>query len=150
MKQAAMFLWVFAPAIGGCAHSLVLPQSFIPVPADQRQGYDVRAVSPDGVVLAVRAEQSPAGGSLEFWTQAARNELEGRGYKLEAKEDVRGDAGRAGRLLSFSTQREGAEFLYILALYVGPRDILTAQAGGKADLLKPMQAEIRKALLSAR
>jgi hypothetical protein len=152
-----MFLTIGAlaaalPACGGCAlHTMTLPASFVPVDKDYQGTYLVRGVSADGVVVALRREQNPEHGTLEFWTQAVSNRLvTGRSYKAGASEAVKSDAGVPGRLLAFEDQQQGVSYIYIVAVFVQGTDVLVAEAGGKADVVAPRAAEVRKALLSVR
>jgi hypothetical protein len=63
---------------------------------------------------------------------------------------VTSDTGEAGRLLTFSMQKQGVTFSYILAVFVKGNDILIAEAGGKAEAVEPKLAEIKKALLTSK
>jgi hypothetical protein len=140
------------PVLGGCAtHTMTLPATFVPVEKAYQGGYVVRGVSADGVVLGLTRELNPEHGTLEFWTEAVGNRLAvGRNYKPAGSEAVKSDAGLVGRLMTFEDQQQGVNYLYMVAVFVQGGDILVTEAGGKADVVRPRAAEIRKALLSVR
>jgi hypothetical protein len=142
------FLAVAAAA--GCQPAMVLPDGFVPV-EEQPGLHQMRAVSADGVVLALRSHENPKRGTLAFWSEAIKNELvSAKGYKLVREEPVRSQVGRHGVLLTFTTEQKGTPFTYMTAVFVTGGQVLLAEAGGKADAVKPKLKAITKALLSAR
>ncbi len=136
---------------GGCQPKLDLPDGFVEVP-DRADGlYDLRAVSADGVALAVRTHSNPDGGTLEFWAEAVRNELTtARGYQLLTDEPVESAAGEAGRLMTLSARRGGVEFTYLVAVYVPGRKVSVVEAGGRADAVKGRLGALKNAMLTLR
>ena len=147
-------LAALAAVIGatGCnLRTLSLPPDFIKVDKSEQGAYAVRGVSADGVVVGLRSEPNPEGGTLGFWTAAVTNQMvTDRGYKPAGAEDVKSEAGTPGRLLTFSAERQGTAFTYLVAVYLQGADILIAEGGGKAELVEAKRADIRKSLLSAR
>jgi len=149
MRWTAMAATALAAAAAGCAPTMDLPDGFVKVGGDEP--YDMRAVSADGVVLALRGHDNPEDGTLAFWAEAVRNELTGgRDYKLTGDDPVASSGGLDGRLLSFSAERSGAPFTYLVAVFVTRRRVLVAEAGGAADAVKGKLAAIRRAMLTAR
>ena len=143
-------LWGTVACIG-CMHTMNLPPNFVPVNKADMGDYAVRGVSVDGVVVALRSETNPERGTLDFWSQAITNQMTvSQGYKLDSSDDVASASGAPGRLLTFSTEKQGTAFAYLLAVFVQGNDILLAEAGGKADAVQPRLADIRKSLLSAK
>jgi len=140
---------VHKPTLGpcGCGRSRGLPAR-----VDEPGGlHQMRAVSADGVVLALRSHDNPRQGTLEFWSEAVKNELVGfRGYKLAGKEAIQSQAGRPGKLLSFATEQKGTMFTYMLAVFVPGRQVLIAEAGGKAQAVQPKAEALKKAMLSVK
>ena len=135
----------------GCAHNMDMPQGFVPVDDLESGAYAVRGVSADGVVVALRVRKIPKEGSLEFWTTAVTNELvDARGYKPGKPEDVTSTTGLKGRLLPFTTEREGAGFTYTVALFIDGRTLLLGEVGGKTEVVTARKDAVRKALLSVR
>ncbi len=143
----AALLMVF---LAGCGPTIEMPDGFVEVGDDQRGSYDVRGVSADGVVVAVRTQGNEQNGSLAFWAKSIENEMAGRGYKLDAAEDIISAAGVAGRKFTFTADRAGMAYTYLLGLYVRDRDIVIAEAGGKADAVAPLTEGINKAIRSVR
>jgi len=139
---------VAVAAVAGCGHRLVLPKDFVEL--EQARPYEFRGVSADGTNLAVRVERNPKQGTQQFWSKAITNELTGRGYKLQKKQPVENTSGRKGELLSFSIERSGQEFTYLLALYVTEQEVLIAEAGGKSEAIRPRLEEIKRSLLSVK
>jgi len=130
---------------------MTLPGEFVSVDEADRGLYEIRAVSADGVVLALRRQDNRAGGTLAFWTRAVTDEMvAGRGYALSADDAVTAADGRNGRTLTFTTKRRGVDYTYLLTLFAGRRTILITEAGGKADAVKAHLDEIKKAMLTAK
>ena len=145
-----MIAGVAAAMLAGCSHSMQLPEMFVKVEQPQLGPYEFRAVAPDGVVLALRVQKNAQGGSLAYWVDAIKGEFAGRGYKLVGTEPVTNDKGLAGQLLSFTIDKSGKEFTFLMALYVQGGHVLIAEAGGKTEAMKGRMAELRKALLSTK
>ncbi len=55
-----------------------------------------------------------------------------------------------GKLLTCTANRSGAEFTYIVAVYVMGGQVLVAEAGGKSETVAPRLGDIRKAMASLR
>ncbi len=135
----------------GCisAVKLDLPSSFVEVDEDEYSMYDMRGVSADGVVVAARRQENPKQGTLEFWSEAIKNELQSsKGYTLTSSDKVTSAKNLPGKLMSFVHEQSGVKFMYLLAVFVKDNDILIAEAGGKVDAVKPHLEEIKKSLLS--
>jgi hypothetical protein len=139
-----------AALLAGCAHSMELPPMFVEVDKADLGGYEFRGISPDGVVLGLQMRDNAKHGTLQFWSEAIKNELTNRGYKHVRSESITSTSGRQGELLSFSTEKSGQKFTYLLAVCVGSRDILMAEAGGKTESVEPRLPDIKKSLLSAK
>ncbi len=135
---------------GGCEATMDLPDGFVKVDRQYSQ-YDMRAVSADGVALSVRTEDNPQDGTLEFWSQAVSAELEGRqGYTLVDNSEV-GPAGNPdGVMMEFDVVKRGNNMKYLVAVFVQTGQVVVAEAAGPAEAVTPTDADIRKALLSAR
>ncbi len=143
----AMALIVAAAA--GCAHRLDLPVNFVEAP--DRGPYHFRGIAADGTVLAVRTEQNPRNGTLDFWSEAITGQLaDGQGYRLLESEAVTSASGSPGKLMTFAADRRGTEFRYLVALFIRQREVLIAEAGGKAKPVEERLGDLKKSLLSAR
>ena len=138
------------PPLGRPATQLTPPAGFVAVDAQRLGEYDYRAVSADGAVVAAAAETTSQHGDLAFWSKAASNQLQERGYKLVKQEDVTSTAGMKGQLLEFSQVRTGTPYSYFVAIFPVRNRVIRAEAGGKTEQLEPLRAEIVKSLLSVR
>ncbi len=138
--------------LAGCspAGRMDLPKDFVHVEESQRAPYDVRGISADGVVVGLRTKENLKKGTLVFWREAIGNELIGRGYQLAEEEEITSESGRKGTLMTFTTRSRGANFRYLLALYVTNSQVLLAEAGGKEDGVAPRLGAIVKSLKSVR
>jgi len=142
---------VLAGLMGGCAGQMDLPKHFVAVRADDLGDYHVRGISADGVVVGLRSEDNPTGGTLEFWSDAVAGELTGgRGYKLMETESITARSGLEGRMMTLSTTRSGGEFTYVLGVYIKGPSVLIAEAGGMAGAVEKHLPELREAMLSVR
>ncbi len=141
---------VAAALLAGCQPTMDIPADFVPVEGWEMQ-YPTRAVSADGVVVALREPyDNPKNGTVEFWAAATKGELLQRGYKLQSSEEITSRAGLKGRLMTFSADVQGTPFAYLLAVFVDKGRVLVAEAGGKADSVKPKAGALRQAFLSVR
>lgn len=152
MKLVAVIAIVAAVSLTGCiTRTMTLPPGFVRIEDANVGQYAVRGMSADGVMIALRAEKNPQNGNLAFWSQAIATQMvSGRGYKAAGSEDVTSAAGTPGRLLTFTLQKQGVQFTYLLTVFVQGDEILLGEAGGKSGDVEPKLAEIRKALLTAR
>jgi len=140
-----------ATILSGCFHTMEAPVNFVSVDRADLGSYTVRAVSADGMVIGLRTQDNPKRGTLAFWAEAVRNELvAGKGYNLVKAEDVTAAPGRPGRLMQFAATDRGADFTYLLAVYVTDYSVLLAEAGGKKEAVAAREEDIRRCLLSAR
>lgn len=128
---------------------MTLPEHFVEMDVD-RSGYTKRGISADGVVVAFQVRENLKNGSSEFWTDAIRSDLTGRGYRLEKEEDVENSAGQPGKLMTFSAKQQGSQFTYMLAVFVTAQRVVTAEGGGKSEAVAKRADAIRASLLSAR
>jgi len=155
MKHALLTTTIAALAFAcGCGTTLDLPENFVAVDEGNLGPYEARGVSADGMGIAVRLEENAENGTLAFWTEAVRRQLASRGYTLDKTEDVESDAGLAGTLMTFTTDRGGRPYTYLVAVFVrtslfGDGDVLVAEAGGETITVTPRLDDLRAALLSA-
>jgi hypothetical protein len=142
-----IYLLVAAGALAvGCVPSMRLPPGFVSTDAPAGGEYHVRAVSADGVVVALRREANRDEAGIDFWTKAVTNELvQRRGYRLKETETHPDGSDVPARLLTFTHERQGVAYLYLVNLFVQPDTILIAEAGGEADDVEAVLPEIKKA-----
>ncbi len=149
-RHAVLFaLTTLAAALGGC-HGMDVPADFVAMDRPGLDGYEARAVSADGAVLGLRTETNAKNGTLDFWANAIRGELvAARGYTLTKEEPINGAAG-AGKCMTFTASRSGAEFTYVIAVFLRYDTILIAEAGGKTDVVAPKMDKIAAVMRSVR
>jgi hypothetical protein len=144
-------MMILTGALGGCLGEMDLPKHFVSVDKAELGGYLVRGISADGVVVALRSQDNPKGGTLEFWAQAVENELAtSRGYKLADSQAMTASSGLGGKMMTFSTSRSGTDFTYVVGVYVKGDKVLVAEAGGRADAVKAHADGLKSCLLSVR
>lgn len=136
--------------LAGCSPELTVPVGFVEVDEGYSL-YDMRAVSADGVVIALRTEDNPKRGTLAFWAKAVEKEFAARpGYKLAAVENITSVTGQAGTLLTFDVTKEATDLKYMIVVYVRPDTVVIAEAGGPGEAVTDIQADLRAAMLSMR
>ena len=151
MRLAAIAAALALGALAGCSPGIQWPPGFVEVGKENLGPYAQRAVSADGVVVALRTEPNPKNAAADFWATAIRDELVSRrGYALAKEEPLTSADGAPGRLLTFTAQRSGVEFTYLTAVYVRGQQVLLAEAGGKSQTVAPKADELRKSLASVR
>lgn len=91
MKTLFLFAALFAV---GCTHpaTMAAPSGFSRVDGQ----YDFRAVNPQGIVVASRAEKNDPKSDLGFWSAAIDLKLARKGYTRTASNDVKSSDGLAG------------------------------------------------------
>jgi len=150
LRTPCTIMLALAAIAPGCSPTMDLPANFVDV--DQpHDAYDLRAVSADGVVVALRSEDNPDRGTLDFWAKAIQQELTARpGYTLTANDPVTSASGDDGVLLAFDVKKEATEMKYLLAVFLKFDKVVIAEAAGPADAVNPIRPELRTALLSVR
>jgi hypothetical protein len=151
MRNALILTLVAAAgALAGCGR-MDLPAQFVEVQRAHRGPYDMRAVSPDGVVLAVRTEDNTDEGDAAFWSKAIRNKLvEDKGYRLVDEKTVTTRGRTPGVMLTFEAERSGVPHRYYTAVYTKGWKVLVGEAGGRAEDIGPLEHEIVHALQTVR
>lgn len=134
-------------AVLGC-EAMPTPKGYVRV--DPPWNYTYRAVSADGAVVSVRTVENPRQGTLDFWAKAVSGELlDARGYKLAARQDVKGARGLPGIEMLMKTQVEGIDYAYLLTLFVKSDRVIVFEATGPAATLDADLPAIRNAIASS-
>lgn len=140
----------------GCAgrhFDLETPDDFVELDADaqQRRGYQLRATSADGVVIAVREIDDAREGSREFWVQAIRNRLRrAGGYALLEEEDVRVASGDTGHQMRFGRDESARPYAYWVTVLVRDDRITIVEAGGRRETFDAQAEVIRRTIAGIR
>jgi len=151
MRGAAFTMVAAVLLAAGCAPSMRLPAGFVSTDDAPGGEYHVRGISADGVVVALRSEKNRDEADLDFWTKAVTNELvQRRGYRLQESAPHPKGADVPARLLTFSADKQGVTYLYLVNLIVRPDTILIAEAGGKAEAVKAVLPKVKKAFATVK
>ncbi len=152
MRFTLAFLLASVSVLAGCdpqPGKLEIPDSFVALSASQSWPYETRAVSADGVVVALRQEANPKSGTLAFWTQAITDKMtRDKGYTLAGSEAFTSRTGRTGRKLHLTRTIRGMEFIYLMAIYVEGQTVRIVEAGGRAEHVQPQMQELEETLRS--
>lgn len=136
MKRAALlFVIPFALLASACGRPFDVKTApgFVELDNQQPQ-YDYRAVSPEGVVLGVRAIPLDDKGDLAFWERAITLRMRAMsGYALLGAADVKSRDGTKGRELRFGHDEDGKPYLYSVRMFMAQDRIFLVEAGGPKD-----------------
>lgn len=136
---------------GGCVPSaLTTPADYVRL-AKPPYPYYYKAVSAEGVSLAMRQEDNPEGGTVEFWAAALKNQLVGaRGYTLRGESAAASADGVAGKRMDFTANLQGRDMAYLVAVWVEGKAIIIVEAGGPKEKFAADRAKIEAALKTVR
>lgn len=139
---------VFATLGTACAPHFRIPTASDFGVLEESHPYDFRAVTPEGVVMAVRElHYDKQQGQLAFWIKAIKSEvLHARGYALLEEKSVRTRRGLTGTQLRFGMDREGEPNEYVVTVFAIERRkkmrLYVLEAGGSQSLLQAHRAQI--------
>ena len=141
------FAWLLlgALALGGCGHSFnaATPKGFVELEDQEDRGYDYRATTADGLVLAVREIDNDPEGPIEFWSRAIENSMRQRGgYALLGEHDVKNVDGLSGKQLRFGHDEASKPHLYYVTLYVTPSKLYVLEAGGTKQQMESHEQQL--------
>jgi hypothetical protein len=117
---------------------------------EKQKEYVYRAATPEGVVIAVRAEANKPKGSLEFWAAAIDTHLRRSGYAPDGTaKDVRTSDGLPGREARYTRDEGGRKQRFWTAVFVTGGKVWIVEAGGDEEHFKgPIADGIQKAIES--
>jgi hypothetical protein len=90
-----------------------------------------RAVSADGIMYMVRAEDNDPEAELDFWKEALKNRMKDAGYAFVSEEDLKGPA--PGYLIELAAPVGEQDYSYLVAIFVRGSDIIVAEASGEVS-----------------
>ncbi len=137
---AALAIVVTASA---CGHDFEAktPTGFVELEEDPSHAY--RAVTADGLVIAVREIEHDPKGEPAFWTKAIENELRRRGgYALLGERDVKTASGLSGKEMRFGHDEGAKPHEYIVTLFVTDSKLFLLEAGGTQELVQKNKAQL--------
>jgi hypothetical protein len=144
MKRTILLV-VAALLLAACGHSFnaATPKGFVELEDQEDQGYDYRATTADGLVIAVREIDNDPEGPIEFWSRAIENSMRQRGgYALLGQRDVKNVDGLAGKQLRFGHDEASKPHLYYVTLYVTPKRLYVLEAGGTKQQMESHEAQL--------
>ena len=116
---------------------------FVELDGQTGAGYEYRATSPEGVVLAVRVLEDEDRADLGFWTKSIVLQMRDvSGYAHLKTVDVTSLDGTAGKRLEFAHDEDGKPYLYWVTVYVAQGKLFLAEAGAPKDLFERNQASV--------
>lgn len=146
---SSSFVAVILLTASGCGSSFEhrTPSGFVELEDQEDLGYDYRATSADGTVLAVRAMDNEPRGELGFWADAIRNRMRRQaGYAHLETRDVKTRSGLAGKQLRFGHDRSQKPHLYYITVFVTADRLFVLEAGGTAEQMQERAGDIEAAI----
>ncbi len=153
MRSIGLVLLLVTLPLVGCGgrhFALETPEHFVELdePSQRRVGYDLRALSADGVVIGVRQIDNERHGSRDFWVDAVRNRLRrDGGYALVSESEVTA-SGLAGHQMRFGRDQDGHPYRYWVTVFVTPSHVFVVEAGGREERFDAVEPQIEAALAS--
>lgn len=143
-------------ALAGCGpgFTLQLPERFVNLTDDpdlRDERYDMRATTPDGVVVGVQELDHRVNGSLTFWSEAVTNRMrDQQGYALLGEDDLTAASGQPGHIMRFGRDVEGHAYRYTIALFVTESHIYVIEAGGRDEAYTALEEDIERSIRAMR
>lgn len=134
-----------------CGHGFEAktPSGFVELEEDSMHAY--RAVTADGLVIAVREIEHDPKGEMSFWKSAIENELRRRGgYALLGERDVKTSSGLSGKELRFGHDEGQKPHEYVITLFVTDDWLYLLEAGGTEEQMKKNKAQLDEYVASFR
>lgn len=138
------------------AVALVFGCATPPVAMDSPEGFarfsdteEVRAISPEGVLVRARLVDNDPAQSIEFWAQALERQLADSGYLLVDSADFTAD-GEDGRLMEWLAPVAEDDWIYLTAIAVLGEKIAVVEAAGPAGQYQEYRSAIRDSLRTLR
>ena len=138
---------LFALGAAACGPKLAPPPSF---GALDGGGYDYRAATPQGVVVAARSEKNRPHADLAFWSRAVDARLAREGYVKGREAPIATDRGRKGVEMSYAREEGGRKYEYVVALFVADARVYVVEAAGDVEDFAPARGDVEQAIRSLR
>jgi hypothetical protein len=137
---------VAAIALAGCGRPFAIQTPPGMIELEHQTNYAYRAMTPDGVVLAVRVVDDGKAG-LAFWTQAVSLRMkEVTGYAALAATDVTSGEGTPGKELRFGHDEQSKPYVYVVRLFVQGKRLYIVEAGGRKEEMDRDRAMVDAAM----
>lgn len=138
-------------ALMSCAHfDAQVPPGFVELGRSSYGPFALRAVTPDGLVLAVRDVENAEvdghpNGDAAFWVKAVSNHLRDTGgYALLGQREVTTRSGAHGTVLSYGHDEGRTPHRYDIALFFRSGGLLLVEAGGEKALFEAHAADVER------
>jgi hypothetical protein len=147
MKRSSFIVFAL---LAGCAPSfeLTLPDRFVELRDGSGRGsYELRATTPDGVVVGLEVIDNDHHGPLDFWTDAARRRVrDQQGYALLSEAEIEAANGQSGHIMRFGRDLNGHTYRYTMALFVTEDRIWLIEAGGREEAYTAVESQIETSI----
>lgn len=138
MKTSLLMLALVAVAAGcGRPFDVKTGKDFAELQDQKDEGFDYRAMTPEGVALSVRTLRNDENADLGFWVKAITLKLrEEDGYALLGDEIVKSKNGTSGRRLRFAREEDKKTYDYRVTLYLAQSRIFLVESGGAREVFQ--------------
>jgi hypothetical protein len=151
MRTLHMLLVLASLAFVGCGNHFAITAhpNFATLQEVDRNGFQMRATTADGVVIGVREIENETHANQAFWVRAIRNRVERtNGYALVSESEVRTTHGEAGLQLRFGRDYNNTTYDYWLTLFVTNDRIFIIEAGGVRTRFEAERANVEASIAS--
>jgi hypothetical protein len=107
--------------------------------------FELKAVSPEGVVFRVRSEANEPKAELSFWREALKRRMLDAGYTFVGESDIRA-SDRAGYLLELAAPQGAMDYSYLAAVFVDGSHLVIAEAAGEVTKLRERRQDLVAAI----
>ena len=112
---------------------------------DKAGARETRFLSPEGVMVSVRALPNKPEADLAFWKTALKTRMSQAGYRVLGDSAV-SIGGAEGSLLRLAAPLGRTDYLYLVGLTVRGKEIRVAETAGEASLVLAREQAVLKAL----
>lgn len=120
----------------------IAPDGFAPY----KMRREARAVSPDGVVMRVRAEKHRPQADLPFWEEALLERMAAAGYRKAGDPERITVDGAEGSLVVFNAPMGVDDYTYMVAIFPRGRKLIIAEAAGEIATFDEHEEAVRAAI----
>src|SRR5258705_8431477 len=122
---------------------------FIELGQQTEQGFQYRATTPEGIVVAVRVIEHEDRGDLAFWVRTVTLQMRDiKGYALLTSSDTKSRDGTPGKRLQFGHDEDHKPYVYDLLVFRVPGRVFLIEAGGKREDLERVRPNLEWMLAS--
>lgn len=150
LTHLALVLAMVAPLVAcGRPFKVATAPGFVELDGQSSDGYQYRATSPEGVVVAVRVMESEDRADLGFWTKSIVLQMRDvSGYALVRTTDIAARDGTPGKRIELAHDEDGKPYIYWISVYVAQGKLFLAEAGAPKDLFERSQASVEWSMKS--